>query len=92
MIPLPASLTMADAAAATAALVGAVGATDGPEVTLDASALHDVDTAAVATLLACRRAAQAVGKTFKLHAVPPRLAALTRLYGVDELLGCASPA
>lgn len=66
---------------ATASLKGGVG-----EVLVDASALVDFDSAALATLLALRRWAQAQGRVLRLQQVPPRLAELVALYGVGELL------
>jgi phospholipid transport system transporter-binding protein len=53
---------------------------------IDASQLQAFDSAALALLLALRRAAQAQGKTLELRHAPPKLMALARLYGVDGLL------
>ena len=52
----------------------------------DASALTDVDTAAVALLLQARRLAQASGSAVTLANAPDKLVALARLYGVESLL------
>ncbi len=57
------------------------------DVAIDCSALAQVDSAAVAVLLAWQRAATARGQTLALHGVPPQLASLATLYGVDSLLG-----
>ena len=57
------------------------------ETTFDLSSVKEVDSAAVATLLAWRREAQALGVTLKLTGVPPAVCSLATLYGVDGLLG-----
>ena len=51
-----------------------------------ASALADLDTAAIAVLLDCRRQAQAAGKTLQVVGAPAKLAQLATLYGVADLL------
>ena len=56
------------------------------ELEVDASALEDFDSAALATLLALRRWAQAQGRGLRVRQVPARLAELVALYGVGELL------
>jgi phospholipid transport system transporter-binding protein len=55
--------------------------------TIDASALVDFDSAALALLLHARRLAQAGGSTFAVTGAPTKLTQLAQLYGVDELLG-----
>ena len=50
----------------------------------DLRALHSVRR--ITVLLDCARAADALGKTFALRHVPPQLAALAGLYGVDTVL------
>ena len=55
-------------------------------VVIDASSLQQFDSAALAVLLECQRAAEAWGKPFALRNAPPKLIALARLYGVDMLL------
>lgn len=57
------------------------------ETTFDLSAVKEVDSATVATLLAWRRTAQDLGVTLNLVAVPPAVCSLATLYGVDGLLG-----
>ncbi|MNK86257.1 hypothetical protein D3C87_1061630 [compost metagenome] len=57
------------------------------DVAVDCSALAQVDSAAVAVLLAWQRAAAARGQALALHGVPPQLASLATLYGVESLLG-----
>ena len=61
--------------------------TDLPEkLTIDFSAITDVDSSAVALLLEWRRRAQALGKTLVFANLPPNLLALAELYGVAELI------
>jgi phospholipid transport system transporter-binding protein len=55
-------------------------------VVIDASPLQQFDTSALAVLLECQRLAQAWGKGFSVRQAPPKLAALAKLYGVDQLL------
>jgi phospholipid transport system transporter-binding protein len=56
---------------------------------IDASALVDFDSAALALLLEARRLAQAAGQGFVVTGAPPKLTQLAQLYGVDGLLGLA---
>jgi len=57
------------------------------DLTLDLSAVTQVDSAAVALLLHWQRSAQAVEKRFEFVSVPEALCSLATLYGVDALLG-----
>ena len=84
-IALPARITMSDARATLALLQPLLQAADAPVV--DASALVDLDTAAIALLLDCRRQAQARGKQLQVVGAPAKLGQLARLYGVEDLLG-----
>jgi len=83
-IALPARITMNDARATLAQLQPLLQAADAPVI--DASALVDLDTAAIALLLDCRRQAQAAGKPLQVVGAPPKLAQLATLYGVADLL------
>jgi phospholipid transport system transporter-binding protein len=85
MSALPASLTIKDARAALRALEAAVDEGSGV-LAIDASALRNFDTAAIAVLLELRRQAQAVGRTLSVRAAPPAMVDLAALYGVAELL------
>jgi phospholipid transport system transporter-binding protein len=76
---------MAEAAAALAALQAAPAS--GERLRVDASALTEFDSAALALLLQARRDAQARGRGFELHGAPPGLRQLAQLYGVGALLG-----
>ena len=84
-IALPQRLTMSEAAAELKRLQPLLQAAAEP--VLDASALHELDTAAIALLLACQRQAAAAGRTLRLTNPPPKLGQLARLYGVESLLG-----
>jgi len=81
---LPATATLAEACS----LLGALNAN--PDV-IDASALKDFDTSAVALLLEARRRAQARGVKLVVRGAPPKLVELARLYDVDELLVLEPP-
>jgi phospholipid transport system transporter-binding protein len=61
-------------------------------LTIDASALRDFDTAAIAVLLECSRQAQAWGKSMVVKGAPSKLGELAALYGVDKLLSFGAPA
>lgn len=55
-------------------------------VLVDASALHDFDSSALAVLLGLRRVANALGRTVQVTDMPARLRELATLYGVLDLL------
>ena len=86
MVLLPASVTAREAVDTRRLLTQAVGSEAGASVAVDASRLTQFDSAALAVLLACQRAADAAGKTFAVQNPPRKLAALAKLYGVDVLL------
>ncbi len=83
---LPASLTTQEARDTLRLLTQSLPRDGDAPVVIDASGLQQLDTSALAVLLECRRLAQAWGKGFELKRPPEKLAALARLYGVDELL------
>ena len=56
---------------------------------MDAGALQQFDSSVLAVLLDCRRAAVAMGLSFKVDHLPPRLRQLAGLYGVSDLLSAA---
>lgn len=89
MLTLPAVVTHAQALEAARGLKAEV-ATQATAVVLDASALTQFDSSALAVLLACRREALAAGKTFAVEGLPARLAQLAGLYGVAELVPAAA--
>ncbi len=84
-IKLPARITMGEARATLAQLQPLLQAADAPVV--DASALVELDTAALALLLDCQRQARARGKQLQLVGAPAKLGQLATLYGVADLLG-----
>lgn len=57
------------------------------EVTLDLSAVTEVDSAAVSLLFEWRRAALAANRTIRYVNLPENLRSLAALYGVTELVG-----
>ncbi len=93
MLVLPATLTAREANDTRRLLLQALGAlVDRNEVVVDASNLKRFDSAALAVLLECERAAQAAGKPFHVRQWPDHLLALAHLYGVDALLSANAPA
>ncbi len=86
MLLLPATVTAKEANDTRRLLAQAMKGEQGDVVLIDASNLQHFDSAALAVLLDCARAADASGKTFALRHVPPQLAALAGLYGVDAVL------
>ena len=91
MLLLPATLTALEARATLRMLSQALTAEPDGGVVVDASALQEFDSAALAVLLDCQRQAQAWGRPFAVRQAPPKLAALAKLYGVDVLLTSATP-
>lgn len=87
---LPAVLTHAQANQTVRALQQAVrmGQT-GPQVVVQAAGLQQFDSSVLAVLLECRRFALAMGLSFAVADMPPRLRQLAGLYGVAELLPAA---
>ena len=84
-IALPERLLIGDASATLARLVALLQSA--VVMDLDASALQQMDSSAVAVLLACKREAAALGRPLHLTGAPPKLKQLARLYGVESLLG-----
>ena len=91
MLLLPATLTALEARATLRMLSQALTAEPDGGVVVDASALQEFDSAALAVLLDCQRQAQAWGRPFTVRQAPAKLAALAKLYGVDVLLASATP-
>jgi phospholipid transport system transporter-binding protein len=89
---LPVRLTMREARATSAALgTGVAAAPRGSRLAVDATALQELDTAALAVLLQAQRDAQARGVTLVVEGTPPQLRRIAALYGVEALLGLAPP-
>jgi len=83
-IALPERVTMSEARATLARLAPLLAQAQAPEI--DAAALLELDTAALALLLECGRQAAARGQRLRIVGAPPKLAQLAQLYGVDGLL------
>ena len=86
MLALPAELTLKGATATLRTLEPAIAAEPGPVITLDASALKQIDSSALAVLLQCRRQAEARQASFQVINAPCRLTELAQLYGLQDLL------
>ena len=86
MLALPPELTHRQARATLQQLLAALAAAPGGQACVDAHALRVFDSSALAVLLECRRASQALGKGFVVRSLDARLAGLSVLYGVDGLL------
>lgn len=87
MTTLPSVLTLRDAPATLGALEAAFAAEGSDVWRIDAAPVTQLDTSALAVLLACARMAAAAGKRLEINSVPARLLELARLYEVDMLLG-----
>lgn len=86
MLVLPTELTHRQASVSLRMLLQALKAQGESQVVVDAGALATFDSSALAVLLECRRVAVFEGKGFVVKALPPALASLAGLYGVQELL------
>jgi phospholipid transport system transporter-binding protein len=86
VLALPSELTQIQATHCLGVLLKGLGPESGRVVTVDASALVQFDSAALAVLLEFRREVLAAGKGFMVQGIPPRLANLAVLYGVMDLL------
>lgn len=71
---------------AKAALEAGLRAIEAGQSDIDLSQLTVVDSSAVATLLAWKRAASARGASVTFRSLPPNLLSLVELYGVADLL------
>jgi phospholipid transport system transporter-binding protein len=89
VVVLPEQLTHGTATACCRMLAQALRSDPGREAVADASGLRQFDSSALAVLLECRREALALGKSFSVNELPPKLRELATLYGVSELLPAA---
>lgn len=89
MLKLPAVLTHAVASGFFRTL-GLEMPSQPKEVVVDASALQQFDSSALAVLLECRRQAMAAGKAFSVQGAPDRLLQLAGVYGVEALIPAAA--
>lgn len=78
------TLTLSNAEPALRAGLRAIA---GGQTEIDLAQLTTVDSAAVATLAAWRRAARAAGQPLRFLNFPANLRSLAHLYGVEGLLG-----
>jgi phospholipid transport system transporter-binding protein len=87
MLLLPATLTSREARVTLRMLKQALQSegSDGP-VVVEATSLQHLDSSALAVLLEIERLAIAWGRSFVVRGVPAKLAALAKLYGVEQLL------
>ena len=85
-IQLPHTLVIHSARQALDQLSPLIAQHVGAEIHLDASALTQFDSAALAVLLECSRLARGAGKVFLINHAPSKLIALAALYGLSELL------
>jgi phospholipid transport system transporter-binding protein len=89
---LPPSLTLAQTPQALAGLRLALSqAASGVPFIVDASALAEFDTSAIALLLEAQRLARERGLGFGVAHVPAKLRQLAALYGVEDLLALQPP-
>ncbi|MFT4269040.1 MAG: STAS domain-containing protein [Xenophilus sp.] len=90
MLVLPARLTQGEAPACMRMLQqGLAGHRGSSSAVVDASALAQFDSSALAVLLECRREASARGRGFAVRGLPQRLRELATLYGIAGLLPAA---
>ena len=90
-LELPARLTLAEARAAAVDLGSRIAAAPAGDVlVLDAGALGQFDSSALAVLLELQRRAAAAGRQLRVERVPARRVALAGLYGVAGVLGMAA--
>jgi phospholipid transport system transporter-binding protein len=87
-VALPAVLMQAQAQAVANELTLVLSAcvSEGGEPVLDASALTQFDSSALAVILACRRAVLARGAQLRVRGLPARAQALAKVYGLSALL------
>jgi len=85
VLALPPTLTQSGATACLKELSAGI-ADEAAGVVVNAAALSRFDSAALAVLLAVRRQALSLGKTFEIQSLPTRLGDLAKLYGLTELL------
>ena len=87
MLLLPATLSAREARDTLRMLKQALEQERGEAaVVVDAGPLQRFDSSALAVLLELDRVAQAWGRSFAVRSAPPKLVALAKLYGVDDML------
>ena len=93
MVTLPQTLTLAEANDAVLSIEHALGqgSVEKGALVIDAHPLRNFDTAAIAVLLEAHRLARAAGRALDVRGAPTAMIELSGLYGVDGLLGFATP-
>jgi len=89
MLVLPTRLTHDDAPACMQMLRQGLATQSGSSTVIDAGALVQFDSSALAVLLECRREAIGLGRGFAVKGLAPRLRELATLYGIAGLLPAA---
>lgn len=89
LLVLPDELTALQARGCLRMLVQGLKGSAREPVVLDAGALRRFDSSALAVMLALRREALSLGREFVVRNLPPRLAGLAGLYGIQALLSAA---
>ncbi|MET3443876.1 phospholipid transport system transporter-binding protein [Variovorax paradoxus] len=89
MLVLPTKLTHDDAPACMRMLQQGLKGQADTSTVVDASALAQFDSSALAVLLECRRESSALGRGFAVKGLSPRLRELAALYGIAGLLPAA---
>jgi len=89
VLVLPVRLTHDEASACARMLQQGLEGQRGSVAIVDASALAQFDSSAIAVLLECRREAGVQGRGFAVKGLPQRLRELAALYGVAGLLPAA---
>ena len=89
MLVLPTKLTHDDAPACMRLLQQGLKGQADTSTVVDASALTQFDSSALAVLLECRRESSALGRGFAVKGLSPRLRELAALYGIAGLLPAA---
>ncbi len=89
MLVLPVRLTQEEAPACMRMLQQGLAGQNSTSAVVDASALAQFDSSALAVLLECRREASVLGRGFAVKGLPQRLRELATLYGIAGLLPAA---
>ena len=89
MLVLPTKLTHDEAPACMRMLQQGLKGQADTSTVVDASALTQFDSSALAVLLECRRESSALGRGFAVKGLSPRLRELAALYGIAGLLPAA---
>lgn len=86
LLVLPGELTHREAAGCLRMLVQGLKRSGLEPVLLDAGALTKFDSSALAVVLALRREALSLGRSFAVRGLHQRLSGLAGLYGIEKLL------